>query len=77
MKRDGVSDLLFALLAEPIDDPPRVLVGPLLVVGVVQQAGDGPGLRVGPPYFPAAARMTISTARACFRSDSLWVQACS
>ena len=47
MGDDGLGDLGLALLAEPGDDPPRVLLGPAVVVGVVQQAGDGPPRLVG------------------------------
>ena len=78
MEGDRVGDLLFALLPEPIDDPLRMLLRPLLVVGVVQQSGDGPGLgdsAPSPPYLAAAARMTISTARAWPSSDAVLVHA--
>ena len=52
MERDGVGHLFLALLPQPIHDPLGMLFGPLVVVGVVQQAGDGPDLRIGsPPYF--------------------------
>src|SRR5579864_5763113 len=38
-----MSDHRLAALAEPRDDAIRMLLGPLLVVGIVEQAGDRPG----------------------------------
>ena len=35
VRRDGVSELFLAALAEPGDDSVRVILGPLLVVGIV------------------------------------------
>ena len=39
-------DRFLAALAQPRDDPARVLVGPRLVVGVVQHPGDAPRLDI-------------------------------
>ena len=47
MGQDGLGDLGLPLLAEPGDDQPRMLVGPAVVVGVVQQPGDRPPRLVG------------------------------
>ena len=41
-----MGDRLLALLAQPGDDPLRMFLRPLPVIGIVQQAGDGPLLRV-------------------------------
>ena len=44
---DGVRDGLLTALAQPGDDAVRVIVRPLLVIGVVQHAGDAPGVLLG------------------------------
>ena len=47
MEGDGVGHFLLALFAQPVDNPPRMFIGPLFVVGVVQESGDGPNVGVG------------------------------
>src|SRR5262245_4286591 len=47
MGDDGLGDLGLAPLAEPGDDQPRVLLGPSVIVGVVQEPGDRPSRLVG------------------------------
>ena len=44
---DGLGDLRLALLAEPGDDQPRMLVGPAVVIGIVQQPRHRPPRLVG------------------------------
>ena len=46
--RDGVGDLVLPQLLEPGHDAGRMLLGPSLVVGIVQQSGDAPLLLVLP-----------------------------
>jgi hypothetical protein len=55
-------DFLLSALPQPRNDPVGMILRPLLVVGVMQKARDGPCF------------FTISTARACFLSDSVLVQ---
>ena len=56
-----------------------MIVWPLVVVGIVEQARDGPisALASLPPYFDTAARITISTAGAWPKAIRIVVQAWS
>ena len=46
MERHGIRDLFLPVLPQPIYDPFGMVVGPLVVVGVVEQASDTPDLGI-------------------------------
>ena len=50
MEGNGVGDLLFALLPQPIHNPFRMLLGPLVVIGVVEQARDAPNFGIAAEF---------------------------
>jgi len=71
MEGNGVGDLFLALLPQPVHDPLGVVFGPLVVVGIVQQASDAPDLGIA--AVPGGrARITISTARAWPGAKGWW-----
>ena len=46
MEGYGIGDLFLALLPQPSDNPLGMVLRPLVIVGVVEQAGNGPDFQV-------------------------------